>query len=1268
MLTKSSENTSTHEKAHDYMRNQLFREAIVALSDVVDFQATNEQLWVDLASCYQKIPQWELAQHTLEKGLKHNPESKELSLALIRLFLEQGFDNKAMVIMRSCENDLINDMPLFAEYCGLLWESEQVAALEIVLSRWSEEIKGEPFCIYYQTKTLLLQQRSEEAAIILADFYASNRRSQKLTDLFEEVFRHLFPYKFPWVYEYEPALVHRLSEVVESLPHREEANPGRLLHIIQLALVEEQYEKAMQAIDHARQIVVYCGSESFQSAVDYFADICTIMSFEIDAGINKPISVLENRANDVDSVMARFLYHWQSDMSDEWLKDVQSLIAIAEKDDSPILWCLAFLREHGQLDQALIVAKLWGSLFPHALQAATQVADILADVGQNKESVAEIQEILAREVDISGDMRITLVKIALKTCDFGLVEQITFPGDGAGKLSFTECVAYYRLLMDHGKYGECIELLRTCRGTTKAEEILLRNLLCDAYYYSKQYDAGIGILTVSVEILNHYAESSEKEEFVLQKKNEVPESLLFHATPASVYLRLAVLHREVGDHQKHMSCIEKAYDLSPDQPICQYAWLILHSKIAKDKPGFDFNNLQINTSEYSTERFGNAGYLFGELITAELIHNKLLEGKLEPTACTNLKTAKLFYELLSPSDTFLTLTSPKVEVFANRIMREVGLGGTWHSECGENSIFFALVKDDLWYQREKELSRFLPYRLEMINKYFEENPTSSVARAAYGDAMIRAYFWQTFQGELGIQADQSFRIDESFLMALFNQLDHDSLGIQNQYLWEWFQAIQSNQVIMVDRTDLEKFSDEFFAYYLVAVRKTETKISLQSLVDRVDSDNSFLLLQMAYSMMGIGANEKALAISKSFPADLPEDPILHCVLARIYEANHKLAEAISHLDIALSHCAHVTEWHEWMAGWAYEYEDFRIAVKHLEVLHHEEQDNNDVVVMLTYSYLKQKSLNKAKKLLDQLVKRDENIRDGDRGDIEALKVLYLAEKKDLETCVKYLKDNPCKSPLMRDAFLAVANLASEEQKNDLAMSYIQRAYGYQPSHHATLITLAKVLISLRHVSDARKILDQVDMSINPSACFEKIQLLEGIGNEDNYCEQLLLAYELFPQHPGIMYRFAQFLAKTDSEQRASELLGTLFAHINPTVEQLVFAGNLHLKLGNLDKAVSYMSEVIEKQPNDSQSFLSLASAYVRQRQYGAAIGVYERAIEQKPDDHQSYYQAGILLRDMKRYQEAESFLKKAVKLAPNNWEIRNQLGAVMALNFIDHHH
>lgn len=1268
MITELSEITRMQATAYAFMQNQLFREAIVVLSDLLEFQAKNEQLWIDLAACYQSIKRCDLAQKALEKGARHNPDSINLSFALVRLFLDQGNTDRALEIMSLYEKDLITDLALAAAYCDLLWDSGGIATLQAVLSRWAGEIGKELFFVDYQIKIFLMQQRAEDAAGLLADYLEINPVTNRFVDLFAEIYSQLFPYKFPWIYEYEPALVNRLKNIAASLSQSDDVSPGIVITTIQLALAAKEFDEALQVIERARKVDWFRDTESTRSAIEYFADLCNLMVIDYGERNNKPLSLIDNQPGDVDSILASFLYHWKIGTQEKWLSDARDLILISEKDEAPILWCLRFLRDETYLDEALKVAEMWQKQYPHSIQATTQAVTIMVDLERISESIAGIQEILAREEYIPDDIKTLLFKISLKLQDFTLVEQIVTPEFDIGELSLTESVDYYRLLMANEKFEKAIELCNISEATNEAEHTLLCNFLCDAYYFSGNLADAFDRVSALTKSFRLHNDSSFPEEYPTEFDNELPEELLFHTTPMSVYLRLAILYRVSGDLLHYGSYIERAYNLSPDNPICQYALLMLQNT----RPGWDLkaniNGLPTLALEDSVDRYGKACRIFEELLLPELGVGPNPLRELVANNSINVQSAKLSYELLTPSEKFITLCPPNIQKFSCQIMEEIGFGDRWHPDLGENSIFFAFAKDDLWFLREKELSHFLPIRLKLTHRYLEQHPASNVAKAAQFDAMIRAYFWQIFLGELGIEEKGSSQIDPENITALFDQIQHDLIGNETNQLWEWFTAIRANHVILVDTSSLDQFSDAFFAYYLVAVRKTVTKVSVQSLVDRAGSRNHFLLLQLAYSMMTVGANDKALVITKSFATELPEDPILHCVLARVYEANHMLTEAISHLDIALRHDPQATDWHEWMAGWAYEYEDSRLAVKHLEVLLTRKEDNTDVAVLLTHSYLKQGSINKAKKLLDQLIKRGDQIKTGGSDDIEALKVLYFAQKKNLDICLRYLIDMPCNSPLLRDAYLAVVNLAVEEQSNDLAMRLIQRAYAYQPNYHTTLITLAKVLISLHHFDDARKILDQVDITINPSACYEKLQLLEIIVDEEKFFEQLKLAYQLFPQHPGIIYRFAEYLAKRGQEQKASVLLGTLFAYINPTTKQLVFAGKLHLKLGNLDKAISYMSEVIEKQPNDSLAYLSLASAYIRQRQYAAAMDVYQRAIAHKPADYKAYYHAGIMLRDLKRYQEAETFLSQAVDLAPKNWEIRNQLGAVMALNFIEQQH
>ena len=136
----------------------------------------------------------------------------------------------------------------------------------------------------------------------------------------------------------------------------------------------------------------------------------------------------------------------------------------------------------------------------------------------------------------------------------------------------------------------------------------------------------------------------------------------------------------------------------------------------------------------------------------------------------------------------------------------------------------------------------------------------------------------------------------------------------------------------------------------------------------------------------------------------------------------------------------------------------------------------------------------------------------------------------------------------------------------------------------------------------------------------------------------------------------------DAEQTAMEALK--LAGEDGSLHYL--AGKIQRARGQLDQAIDHLSDAIRLEPANVEAYLELAQAHVDLRQYEQAVRVYQQATIVCPDDHRPYYQAGMLLKDGADFAAAEIMLKEASSLMPADLNIRSQLGALMALNFVHH--
>jgi tetratricopeptide (TPR) repeat protein len=103
-----------------------------------------------------------------------------------------------------------------------------------------------------------------------------------------------------------------------------------------------------------------------------------------------------------------------------------------------------------------------------------------------------------------------------------------------------------------------------------------------------------------------------------------------------------------------------------------------------------------------------------------------------------------------------------------------------------------------------------------------------------------------------------------------------------------------------------------------------------------------------------------------------------------------------------------------------------------------------------------------------------------------------------------------------------------------------------------------------------------------------------------------------------------------------------------TFDGSLLAGKIASLLDETAKAEKYLERVIKEAPDNIDAQSLLASVYVKERNYDAAISAYKRVIELNANRDDAYYGEGIVYFNMRRFKEAVLPLEKAVQLNPEH--------------------
>jgi tetratricopeptide (TPR) repeat protein len=267
----------------------------------------------------------------------------------------------------------------------------------------------------------------------------------------------------------------------------------------------------------------------------------------------------------------------------------------------------------------------------------------------------------------------------------------------------------------------------------------------------------------------------------------------------------------------------------------------------------------------------------------------------------------------------------------------------------------------------------------------------------------------------------------------------------------------------------------------------------------------------------------------------------------------------------------------------------------------------------------------------------------------------------LEHAIAIDPDDP--APLMLSGQIALS-----AEAYDLAAARARQVLEIDPEEPGGLLLLTGSLAKQGRHEEALNTLESASLALRKSlpVQVEQLRLTQILKGPKAILTQLETLSARNRDNPSVLKALAECYNEmgqaADAEQTAMEALK--LAGEDGSLHYL--AGKIQRARGQLDQAIDHLSEAIRLEPAKVEAYLELAQAHVDRRQYEQAVRIYQQATIVCPDDHRPYLQAGMLLKDGADFSAAEIMLKRASSLMPADLNIRTQLGALMALNFVHH--
>jgi tetratricopeptide (TPR) repeat protein len=277
---------------------------------------------------------------------------------------------------------------------------------------------------------------------------------------------------------------------------------------------------------------------------------------------------------------------------------------------------------------------------------------------------------------------------------------------------------------------------------------------------------------------------------------------------------------------------------------------------------------------------------------------------------------------------------------------------------------------------------------------------------------------------------------------------------------------------------------------------------------------------------------------------------------------------------------------------------------------------------------------------------------------------------------------------------AIARLKRAQGDREGEIAIYREILDEQPDDHATLSALADAQMSEDDLEGAIATLEEVERRYpedlrasvrlgflyyearrfgEASERFERalvefpdeheIAFFLGISRRrENQDEEALRAFASVPrQHEHYAEARTQMAAiyerRGDYAEAQQEIERAL--EVEPTRALSLYSATLRSKAGDLEGAVSFLEDLLEKEPGSDELFYNLGVVYGEADQTERAIEYMQKALEKNPDNASALNYVGYTWAEQgKNLDEAETMIQRAMELRPEDGYIVDSLGWV----------
>ena len=1268
MLSTNANDITAHLMlAETYHERRNYEKAMIHYNQALETDSGLADAWLGIARLYADLGKHEQVEGVLNKGLASIPESLELHTAFGEYYFDRKDYQKAedhlyFVIRQNPAN-----IDAAALYLQILWDKQAVDQYERLLEEHRTIWDGSPVIGYYLAKLYLFQHEFEKAIPYLWNcIHNGTYDLEKIKLLINSIVRITGNLLFVAVEnlgDYREKLNYAVELGLQISPEDFEIG----YYYSQLAMLSSDWSKARQKLD---------------SLAKYYEAGLPVWKWQILASVGK-VALAEGQVN----VAMAALQTAQQANPDEikiivWLAEAtikaqlepQALLIAeqvykrAQADSQLMCWYIDFIHLCGESSQARKKLDSLIQQYPQQSEYRFKALAYAAESGNSDEMHTHMEALLNAQQLNEKDMR-KLANFYVsegknQTAQEILRRSLAVEGNSSTSIK----VELYRIAMLEKSYEEGYQLLD---GLT-VDSLFITVLKIDALIFGGKYQTALEQL---LQITEQAGIWSKQTTLLNGNASELAFGLAedeykFVISPTGVYLRLALVYRLLGNLPNAISSAEKALAFSRESAIARY-YVVMLMKIGMDVKRLSQVGKVFRLWQDSPVRNSmNPTPL--EIRCTEAISLLELESHLDIESKTVWEHGKHKLESLNSNSQRASMLEARLRSLQGEIINELPLvtedlmktetGFT--CENGFYSVFSMIESDDLWYCDGFYQCKWWEAAWKSVDTYYQQHQGDSWAiqnlltlgsRLLEQEILLRSIKVENHLPSAELSMESVMKTMQHAMRNVNDDDLMDDVHIRAKWLLSAFSGDGSDISI-----NGQVLTQPVILAYLTARLKTDILIPSEQVYINSNMEDRRLLLLLALTHHDDDP-EKGLHYAKRALGIVPKDPISRVVYAKLAERNGDHQGALHAIEAALVVWEDEWQWRRWAAANARLLKDEYAFLKHTEMLHAQYPEDAILTLDLAEAFIEIQSYEKAIEILNKSSDFALEVY-GTR--VHSLYVAAYYQAGQYGEALKHLAGLSCENGETVNAHIIGAKIKYAQGIYDQALIYAQAAYTYHPGNPENLLILAKILLAEGHEQDALSMLRQIEIDADPNILSEQLVMIRRLSGDDEYQQDLDQAMTRYQDHPGLLYLKAVENYEKQHHKEAVQLIKQALRIDSTHPDYHELAGKLHRDLGQLDQAVYHFSAAIEAKPASADLYLTLAKVHVMRRELSKALDVYRNGIQNAAEDFRLFYEAALLMRENKKYQDAEVMFRRALALQPANEDIRHQLGAVMALNFV----